>query len=201
MSKNVEVKSNLFPACQNCQAAIDTGEDQIIRALTPDVGYTPPSKKSAFVATVTCGFDTGVQVPKSQIVYEVDVQVNGKLIGSETGPMDRCPGLTGDLVTSYCRLGGIGVSELATTTGLSEEHLKDLIDGKREFDRDNIVDIIHVLENKVIETRQTEKFTFNEKKNLLESAGYGLVAGYIDPKDIPPGCVGAMPISNSKISN
>jgi len=93
MSQKVEVKSNLFPACQNCQAAKNIGEDAINRVLTPDVCYTPPSKRSAFVAIVTCAFDTGVEVEGSKIVYEADVTVNGESKGGGTGPVEVCPGM------------------------------------------------------------------------------------------------------------
>jgi hypothetical protein len=103
-------------------------------------------------------------------------------------------GKTGDLVVSYCISVGLGVSELAKKTGLKEEYLRDLADGKREFSRDGIVAIIGVLEGKMEEVGQSKNFTFDDKKRLLESAGYGLVAGYINLKDIPPGCVGGMPI-------
>jgi hypothetical protein len=93
MNKKVEVKSNLFPACQNCQAAIKAGEDEINRSLMPDVGYTPPSEKSDFDATVTCTYDTGVPAPGSNIVYEAEVNVDGKFLAGATGAMNWCPGV------------------------------------------------------------------------------------------------------------
>ncbi|MCX6792194.1 MAG: hypothetical protein NT149_04110 [Candidatus Gottesmanbacteria bacterium] len=89
--KSVEVKSSLFPACQNCQVARNTGEDEINKTLEPAPDYTPPSEKSDFVATVACTFDTGVQVLGSQIVYEAEVKVDGKSVATITGPMDWCP--------------------------------------------------------------------------------------------------------------
>ena len=102
--------------------------------------------------------------------------------------------ITGSLIASYCGTVNLNVADLAKETGLKEKYLKQLIDGKREFFRDNLVTIIGVLERKMEESGQGENFRFENKKALLESAGYGPVMGCIDTELIPPGCVGGMPI-------
>jgi hypothetical protein len=91
MKTNVEVKSNLFPACRNCRPAVNLGLEKIVETLNQKADYTPPSEDSVFDATVTCAFNTGVQLPGSHIVYEAEVKVNGEFFASETGPMNLCP--------------------------------------------------------------------------------------------------------------
>jgi hypothetical protein len=103
-------------------------------------------------------------------------------------------GNTGDLVASYCSSVGLGIAELSEKTGLKEEYLQGLVCGKREFSREGIVAIIEVLGKRMEEIGQGDNFTFKLKRELLESAGFGLVAGNINSEDVPPGCVGGMPV-------
>jgi len=103
-------------------------------------------------------------------------------------------GNTGDLVASYSSSLGLGIPELAIQTGLSEEYLGKIVNGKRQFSRNNLVAIIEVLEKRMEEAEQSENFTFEDKRELLESAGFGLVAGYINTDQIPATCVGGTPL-------
>jgi len=106
MQNTIEIKSTLFPQCAHCPVAESTANDAIIDSKTPSKKNTEPQPADANLhASILCGFDTGVQLPKSQVVYEVKV-LNEKniYVGGGTGPVDSCPGLATPLTKLFRHL-------------------------------------------------------------------------------------------------
>jgi hypothetical protein len=94
MQNTIEIKSALFPQCAHCHVAKTIAEDAMIFLKTPSkVNPTPLPLDTELHASVLCTFDTGVELPTSQVVYdETTVDRNKTFVSAETGPVDCCPG-------------------------------------------------------------------------------------------------------------